>query len=49
MFDRYAYITRKLETINDGNRYVASAGMVLYDAVEIFWNPVVTRESGHYG
>lgn len=49
VFDGYAYITRKLETADDVNRYVAGARMALYDAVEIFRNPAVTRDSGHYG
>ena len=38
VFEGYAYITRKLETADDTNRYVAGATMSLYDAVEIYKN-----------
>lgn len=38
IFDGYAYITRKLETADNTNRYVAGATMTLYDAVEIYKN-----------
>lgn len=40
VFEGYAYVTRTLETADDINRYVAGAEMALYDAVEIFRNPV---------
>lgn len=41
VFEGYAYVTRKLETADDVNRYVAGATMTLYDAVEIFYDPSV--------
>lgn len=48
VFSGYAYITRKLETADDANRYVAGAEMALYDAVEIFRNPEVTQDGEDY-
>ena len=47
-FDGYGYITRKLETADDVNRYVAGSTMALYDAVEIFRNPEVTNDGDDY-
>lgn len=44
VFAGYGYITRKLATADDVNRYVAGADMTLYDAVEIFRNPEVTTD-----
>ncbi|WP_097006323.1 SpaA isopeptide-forming pilin-related protein [Lacrimispora amygdalina] len=38
VFEGYGYITKKLETTDDYNRYVAGAVMTLYDAVEIYRN-----------
>ena len=49
VFEGYAYVTRTLETADDANRYVAGAEMALYDAVEIFRNPEVTRDGEYYG
>ena len=49
VFEGYAYVTRKLETADDVNRYVAGAKMALYDAIEIFRNPAVTRDNDYYG
>lgn len=39
IFAGYAYITKKLETTDDENRYVAGAVMTLYDAVEVYKLP----------
>ncbi len=39
IFEGYAYVTKRLETADDVNRYVAGATMTLYDAVEIFYDP----------
>lgn len=39
IFEGYAYVTKKLETADNVNRYVAGATMTLYDAVEIFYDP----------
>lgn len=36
VFSGYAHITKKLETADDVNRYVAGATLTLYDALEIF-------------
>ena len=44
IFEGYAYITKKLETADDYNRYVAGAVMTLYDAVEIFKSPELTGD-----
>ena len=44
IFEGYAYITKKLETRDDTNRYVAGATMALYDAVEIMRDPAITRD-----
>ena len=49
MFDGFAYITRTLETADDTNRYVAGAAMALYEAVEIFRDPSITRDDSYYG
>lgn len=49
VFEGYAYVTRTLETADDANRYVAGAEMALYDAVEIFRQPEVTRDGEYYG
>ena len=44
VFAGYAYVTRKLETADDVNRYVAGATMALYDAVEIFRDDSITND-----
>ena len=49
IFEGYAYITHKLETADDTNRYVAGATMGLYDAVEIFRDPQITADTSYYG
>ncbi len=49
IFDGFAYITRTLETADDTNRYVAGAAMALYEAVEIFRDPSITRDDSYYG
>lgn len=49
VFDGYAYVTRRLETSDDVNRYVAGASMALYDAIEVSRNPAVSEGSQSYG
>lgn len=49
VFTGYAYITRKLETADDVNRYVAGATMTLYDAVEIFRMPDYDKDDRFAG
>ena len=49
IFSGYAYITKKLETADDANRYVAGATMTLYDAIEIFRYPENTEDDRFQG
>ena len=44
VFSGYAYITRKLDTTDNANRYVAGATMALYEAIEIERDNTITND-----
>ena len=44
VFSGYAYITRKLQTTDNENRYVAGATMALYEAIEIERDNTITMD-----
>ena len=49
VFSGYAYVTRKLATAEDANRFVAGANMALYQAIEITRDNTITNDGKDVG